>query len=361
MIDQVFWKGKRVFLTGNTGFKGAWLSIWLKELGAEVFGYALEPPTDPSLFQAAGLREKTNCTMGDIRDRERLGAALKAARPEIVIHLAAQPLVRLSYEAPIMTYETNVLGTANLLEAIRYCPGVRSVVAITTDKCYENREWLWGYRENEALGGYDPYSSSKACAEIVVAAYRSSFFNPKDYDKHRVAVATARAGNVVGGGDWAKDRLVPDIVRSIADGKKVLIRSPYAIRPWQHVLEPLSGYMLLAQRLYESGVEYAEAWNFGPYDSDARPVGWIAERLCLLWPGAKGYELDSNPQPHEATYLKLDCSKARSRLGWHPVWTLHETLHKIVEWSLAYSRGKDMYRASVAQIEAYTRDSEKAV
>jgi CDP-glucose 4,6-dehydratase len=360
MIDYDFWRGKRVFLTGHTGFKGSWLSIWLLKLGAEVSGYALDPPTNPSLYDIAGLEKRMRSTIGDIRDRESLKKALAVAQPEIVIHMAAQPLVRLSYAEPLLTYETNVMGTANLLEAIRGCESVRSVVVITTDKCYDNKEWPWGYRENESLGGYDPYSSSKACAEIVTAAYRSSFFNPKDYGpKHHIAVATARAGNVIGGGDWAEDRLVPDIVRSIAEGKKVLIRSPYAIRPWQHVLEPLSGYLLLAQRLYENGCDFAEAWNFGPYDSDARPVQWIVERLCALWPSAKGYEIDKNPQPHEATYLKLDCSKAWTKLGWRPTWPLQETLGKIAEWNLAYLRGDDMYKMTVVQIAEYGENGEQ--
>jgi CDP-glucose 4,6-dehydratase len=272
--------------------------------------------------------------------------------------MAAQPLVRLSYDEPLLTYETNVMGTAKLLEAIRGCESVCSVVLITTDKCYENKEWAWGYRENESLGGYDPYSSSKACAEIVAAAYRSSFFNPKDYGKtHHVAVATARAGNVIGGGDWAKDRLVPDIVKAIGEGRKVQIRSPQSIRPWQYVLEPLAGYLLLAQRLYTHGPEYAEAWNFGPYDSDAKPVGWIVEQLCKRWPGAAGFELDTSVKPHEASYLKLDCSKAISRLGWKPTWNLETALEKIVEWNLAYGRDEDMYTVSSKQIDGFREDS----
>lgn len=359
MSDRSFWAGKRVFLTGNTGFKGAWLSIWLTEIGAQVFGYALDPPTVPSLFALAGLAEKTDSAIGDIRDRESLARAVSDARPDVIIHMAAQPLVRLSYEEPILTYETNVMGTANVLEAARSCPSLRSIVVVTTDKCYENREWPWGYRENESLGGYDPYSSSKACSEIVAAAYRASFFNPVEYGrKHRVAVATARAGNVIGGGDWAKDRLVPDIVRSISKGEKVRIRSPLAIRPWQHVLEPLSGYLLVAQRLFEQGCEYAEAWNFGPYDSDARPVRWIVERLCASWPGARGFEIDDNPQPHEAAYLKLDCSKANFRLGWTPTWTLSTALEKIVQWNLEYAQGRDMYQASVSQIGEFLSSRE---
>lgn len=361
MIDASFWRGKRVFLTGHSGFKGSWLSIWLIELGAEVWGYALDPPTEPSLFDKAGLAKRMHSTIGDIRDRESLGKALDVAKPEVVIHMAAQPLVRLSYDEPLLTYETNVMGTANLLEAVRGCKSVRSVVLITTDKCYENKEWAWGYRENESLGGYDPYSSSKACAEIVAAAYRSSFFNPKDYGKtHHAAVATARAGNVIGGGDWAKDRLVPDIVKAIGEGRKVQIRSPQSIRPWQYVLEPLAGYLLLAQSLYTQGTEYAEAWNFGPYDSDAKPVGWIVEQLCKRWPGAAGFELDTSVKPHEASYLKLDCSKAISRLGWKPTWNLETALEKIIEWNLAYGRDEDMYAVSARQIQAFEADFRKA-
>ncbi len=356
MTDRAFWKGKRVFLTGHTGFKGAWLSVWLAEMGAELTGYALPPPTDPSLFVLAGLASRMTSVTGDIRDLPALEAAMAAAEPEIVIHMAAQPIVRLSYDDPLGTYETNIMGTAKLLDAVRRRPSVRAVVVVTTDKCYENREWHWGYRENEALGGYDPYSSSKAGSELVTASYRRSFFNPAEYgSRHRVAVASARAGNVIGGGDWAKDRLIPDIVRSIAAGKKVTIRSPHAIRPWQHVLEPLSGYLALAQSLYERGCSHADAWNFGPYDSDARPVGWIVDKLCSSWPGARGFELDRNPQPHEASYLKLDCSKAIAELGWRPTWNLDTTLEKIVEWNLALGRGEDMYaatRAQIAQFEA---------
>jgi CDP-glucose 4,6-dehydratase len=354
MIDKAFWRGKRVFLTGHTGFKGAWISIWLTELGAEVWGYALDPPTEPSLYEKAGLASRIHSMFGDIRDRESLKRALETAKPEFIIHMAAQPLVRLSYEEPLLTYETNVMGTANLLETVRGCDSIRAVVLVTTDKCYENKEWDWGYRENEPLGGYDPYSSSKACAEIVAAAYRSSFFNPKDYGRtHNVAIATARAGNVIGGGDWAKDRLVPDIVKAIGEGRKVLIRSPESIRPWQYVLEPLAGYLLLAENLYTKGVEYAEAWNFGPYDSDAKPVGWIVEQLYKRWPGAPGFEFDTAPKPHEASYLKLDCSKAISRLGWKPTWNLGTALEKIVDWNLAYGRGVDMYAMTVKQIKEF--------
>jgi CDP-glucose 4,6-dehydratase len=354
MIDHAFWKGKRVFITGHTGFKGSWLSIWLNELGADVYGYALDPPTVPSLFVAADLENKIHSVKGDIRNIEGLKEAILEAQPEIVFHMAAQPLVRLSYDEPLLTYETNVMGTANLLEAIRGCAIVRSVVIITTDKCYDNKEWVWGYREIDTLGGFDPYSSSKACAELVVAAYRNSFFNPKEYGRtHNVAVATARAGNVIGGGDWAKDRLVPDIVKAISEGRKVLIRNPEAIRPWQHVLEPLSGYLMLAEKLYTKGTEYAEAWNFGPYDADAKPVRWIAEKLCSMWPDSQGFEIDKAPKPHEAFYLKLDCSKAISRLGWKPTWDLETALKKIMQWNIAFFQHSDVYALTKAQIEEF--------
>jgi len=355
MIDPGFWKGRKVFLTGHTGFKGSWLSVWLEGLGADVTGFALAPPTSPSLFELAGLSKRMRSVLGDVRDLRAIEKALAESSPEIVIHMAAQPLVRLSYEDPLLTYATNVMGTANLLDAIRRCSFVRAVVVVTTDKCYENREWHWGYRENEALGGYDPYSSSKGAAELVCASYRSSFFNPRDYGtKHSTAIATARAGNVIGGGDWAKDRLIPDMVRAISQSEKVRIRSPHAIRPWQHVLEPISGYLMLAERLFSKGCDFAEAWNFGPYDSDARPVQWIVEKLCSTWPGAAGYELDASPQPHEASYLKLDCSKARARLGWAPVWNLNDALEKIVEWNVALEKGHDLHEVTMRQIEAFT-------
>lgn len=337
MVDPGFWTGKRVFLTGNTGFKGSWMTIWLELLGAKVFGYALAPPTKPSLFSLAGL-EQSVWTEGDVRDLSALTAAMTKAQPDVVIHMAAQPLVRESYIDPVGTYATNVMGTVHLLESVRLCPSVRSVVVVTTDKCYENQEWPWGYRETEPMGGYDPYSNSKGCAELVTSAYRRSFFHPLDYGiRHHVAVASARAGNVIGGGDFAKDRLIPDIIRAMEQGEQVLIRSPHAVRPWQHVLEPLSGYLVLAQRLFEGAIDLAEGWNFGPNDADARPVSWIVENLCRQWPGSRGFRIDPNPQPHEATYLKLDISKARSRLGWTPVWSLETALQKIVEWNVEKS------------------------
>ncbi|MEX3951329.1 CDP-glucose 4,6-dehydratase [Paraburkholderia sp. EG287B] len=355
MTDSSFWRGKKVFLTGHTGFKGSWLTLWLQALGARVTGFSLAPTTKPNMFALARVADGIESIIGDIRNREFLLNAIKEAAPDVVIHMAAQPLVRESYVNPVETYETNVLGTVHLLEAVRHVPTVRSVVIVTTDKCYENREWEWGYRENEAMGGYDPYSSSKGCTELVTAAYRSSFFNPAAYDKHGVAIASARAGNVIGGGDWAVDRLIPDIIRAIGNGETVSIRSPNAIRPWQHVLEPLSGYLALAESLYTAGPRHADAWNFGPNDSDAQPVQAIVERLTSQWGDNARWELDGNEHPHEATYLKLDCSKARTRLGWRPRWSLDRTLDNIVSWYKAAARGEDMRAVTLAQIDEYTQ------
>lgn len=353
-LTKEFWHGKRVFLTGHTGFKGSWLSLWLNSWGAEVTGYALEPPTDPSLFELCRIDERINSVIGDTRDGDRLAQAMHSADPEIVLHLAAQPIVRESYKDPVGTYATNVLGTVNVLEAVRSCQNVRALVNVTTDKCYENKEWTWGYRENEPLGGYDPYSSSKACSELVTASYRSSFFNPSDYPKHGVALATARAGNVIGGGDWALDRLVPDSIRALLKGENVRIRNPYATRPWQHVLEPLSGYMLLAEKLYQEGPRYGEAWNFGPEESDAWPVEAIVKLICEKWGKNSIYQVDDGEHPHEAHYLKLDCSKAHSLLDWRPHWNIGTAIEKVVEWSLAYKNSQDMNEICLAQIEEFT-------
>ncbi len=355
MIDAAFWKGKKIFLTGHTGFKGSWLSLWLHTLGAEVTGYALEPPTVPSLYQMCGIEGLVKSIIADVRDLDRLKEAMRQAAPEIVIHMAAQPLVRDSYKIPVETYAINVMGTVNLLEAVRSSPGVKAVVNVTTDKCYENKEWLWGYRENEPMGGYDPYSNSKGCSELVTAAYRNSYFNPKQYAEHGVAVASARAGNVIGGGDWASDRLIPDCVRALLKGERITIRNPHAIRPWQHVLEPLGGYLLLAQKLYEGGPAFAEGWNFGPDDADAMPVEWLVERLCANWGGNAAYEIDKGEHPHEAHYLKLDCSKAKALLGWHPRWSLEKALARIVEWTLAYRQKDDLRKVCLRQITEYTQ------
>jgi CDP-glucose 4,6-dehydratase len=349
-IEHAFWKGRRVFLTGHTGFKGSWLSLWLNALGATVHGYALDPPSDPSLFALAAVKDVVHSIIADVRDHEALTGALKKADPEIVIHMAAQPLVRDSYRVPAETYTINVMGTVHLLEAVRNCRSVKAVINVTTDKCYENREWIWGYRENEPLGGYDPYSNSKACSELVTAAYRSSFFNPEAYAEHGVGIASARAGNVIGGGDWAADRIVPDCIRAILRRETVRVRNPHAVRPWQHVLEPLSGYLLLAQRLYESGTQFSEAWNFGPDDADAKPVEWLVRNLCEKWGAGASWTVDPGTHPHEAHYLKLDCSKARSRLPWRPRWDLDKALDSIVAWTMAYRQGKDVRSACLAQI-----------
>lgn len=354
-----FWKGRSVFLTGHTGFKGSWLSIWLNSLEAKVTGYALEPPTVPSLYRLVGIENIIHSIIGDIRDSAHLQRALFKAEPEIVIHMAAQPLVRESYNTPVDTYSTNVMGTINLLEAIRQSPTVRAFVNVTTDKCYENQGADHPLREVEPLGGYDPYSSSKACSELVTAAWRSSYFNPLEYMQHRVAIATARAGNVVGGGDWAKDRLIPDCLVALQAGKAVQIRNPCAIRPWQHLLEPLSGYLLLAQKLYEGGTEYAEAWNFGPSDEDAKPVEWIVKRLCELWSNGARYEIDKGEHPYETNYLKLDCSKARMRLGWQPRWSLDKALTSILEWVAVYNSNGDVKKCCLKQIEEYVGTMEK--
>ncbi len=341
MIDRDFWKGKRVFLTGHTGFKGGWLSLWLQRLGAELTGYSLQPPTDPSLFELAAVADGMESVIADVRDLARLTTALDVARPKIVFHMAAQPLVRYSYKDPIETYTTNVIGTANLLEAVRRTASVRAVVVITTDKCYDNKEWVWSYREVDRLGGYDPYSSSKACTELVVAAYRDSFFNLTTHEDGSTAVASARAGNVIGGGDWAADRLVPDLVRAFLAGQPAPIRNPESIRPWQHVLEPSSGYLLLAQKLFQEGPSFAEAWNFAPRAEDSRPVAWVADRMTQEWGDSTSWTHDLDAHPHESRYLSLDWSKARSRLGWSPLWRLEEALQRVVTWYREYSASGD--------------------
>ena len=348
-----FWRGKRVLLTGHTGFKGSWMSLWLQSMGANVVGYALAPPTQPSLFEEARVAEGMTSVIGDIRDLAALQAVFAEHRPEIVFHMAAQPLVRYSYAEPVETYATNVMGTVNLLEAVRMSPGVKAVVNITTDKCYENREWVWAYRENEPMGGYDPYSSSKGCAELVTSAYRSSYFNAQQYDKHGVALATVRAGNVIGGGDWALDRLIPDILSAFEQGRTVNIRNPNSVRPWQHVLEPLRGYLALAERLYQDGVAFAEGWNFGPNEDDAKPVGWIVEKMTALWGEGAVWQNDGGEHPHEATYLKLDISKARAHLGWQPALRLEAALQMIIEWSKQRQAGADVRSLTMAQIQSY--------
>lgn len=354
-MTSAFWQGRKVLMTGHTGFKGSWLSLWLQSMGADLVGFALPPPTKPSLFDVANVGQGMTSVIGDIRDLERMRAVFAEHRPEIVIHMAAQPLVRHSYAEPVETYATNVMGTVNVLEAVRATDSVRALVNVTSDKCYENREWIWGYRENEPMGGYDPYSSSKGCAELVTAAYRRSYFNPEQRAEHGVALASVRAGNVIGGGDWADDRLIPDILRAIEQGQPVNIRNPHAIRPWQHVLEPLAGYLMLAERLYRDGAVYGEGWNFGANDEDAKPVQWIVEKLTQAWGDGACWILDGGRHPHEAHYLKLDCSKAKSRLGWQPRWDLDRTLSAIVDWHRAYLRREDMRGLTMHQIAEYSR------
>ncbi len=347
------YKNKRVLVTGHTGFKGSWLCLLLNKLGADVYGYALEPPTNPSLFNEAKIEELITSHIGDIRDYDNLLKVMNQVQPEIVIHMAAQPLVLESYKNPVETYSINVMGTVHLLEACRHTNSVKAIVNVTTDKCYENKEWHWGYRENEPMGGYDPYSNSKGCSELVTSAFRSSYFNPKEYDKHGMALASARAGNVIGGGDWADDRLIPDFIRAISKGEKVKIRRPYSIRPWQHVLEPLTGYLTLASKLFTEGAKYAEGWNFGPEDSDAQNVEWITKTICELWGEGASYEVDNNPQPHEANYLKLDCSKSKAELNWYPKWNIETTLKSIVDWNKAYLYGENIRVVTEQQIESY--------
>src|SRR5882757_4075994 len=352
-----FWNGCRVFLTGHTGFKGGWLALWLAHLGANVRGYALDPWTDPNLFTAARIGDVVEDVRGDIRDGARLDSSMREFRPEVVFHLAAQPLVRHSYEDPIGTYETNVIGTARVLDAVRRTPSVRAVVSVTTDKCYENKEWIWPYRETDPLGGYDPYSASKACAEIVSASFRQSFFPVDQLHQpggHRVAIATARAGNVIGGGDWSTDRLLPDLVRGFLTGAPVHIRQPNSVRPWQHVLEPLYGYIRLAEQLLTHNPRYATAYNFGPVEDDARPVSWIAERMTGFWGENASWVLDKAQGPHEAGYLKLDASRARADLDWTPQLRLEAALELLVQWYRAWQTGADMHEFTLSQIESYT-------
>jgi CDP-glucose 4,6-dehydratase len=347
-VETSFWNGKRVLLTGHTGFKGAWLSLWLQSLGAQVYGFANGVPTEPSLYELASVGEGMQSVHGDIRDPVAIADALAAHTPEIVIHMAAQSLVRRSFAEPRQTYETNVMGTVNLLDAVRRQGAVRVVVNVTSDKCYDNREWEWGYRESEPMGGHDPYSNSKGCAELVTDAYRRSFFGDPDGTR----VASARAGNVIGGGDWAEDRLVPDLMNAALSGEPLRVRNPQSVRPWQHVLNPLSGYLLLVQSLWEKP-EHASGWNFGPAEEDARPVAWIVARLSELWRGELRVSQDPGPHPHEARYLKLDSSRAHTHLGWHPTWDLDQGLEAVVDWYLALREGGDMRAVTCEQIRAF--------
>lgn len=348
-MNRDFWKNKKVFITGHTGFKGSWMSIWLHSMGAKVYGYSLPAPTTPSLFHEAEVEKLVHHTVGNICDYEKLLASLQEAQPDIVLHMAAQPLVRESYINPIETYATNVMGTVHILEALRHTPSVKSTVIITTDKCYENFEHDAGYAEHDPMGGHDPYSSSKGCAELVTSAMRRSFFfNSKN------AIASARAGNVIGGGDWAVDRLIPDFIRSFSKHEAVKIRNPHAIRPWQHVMEPLSGYLKLAEKLYTHGHEYSSAWNFGPYEEDARNVSYIADKLVELWGGDSQWQLDGDCHPHEAKYLKLKINKAVKHLGWTPKFNIDETLKFTCDWYQNFYKNKsNAYTVTIEQISAY--------
>lgn len=347
-VNSGFWLGKRVLLTGHTGFKGSWLSLWLQSMGVELCGLALDPPSSPSLFTQADVALGMRSLIIDIRDYESVLAAVVKFKPEIVIHMAAQSLVRTSYQDPIGNYATNVMGTVHLLEAVRQVNTVKVVLNVTSDKCYENKEWHWGYREEEAMGGHDPYSSSKACAELVSSSFRRSFFKNTG-----LALATARAGNVIGGGDWALDRLVPDILRAFEENVSAIIRNPQSIRPWQHVLEPLSGYLILAESLYINGQLDAEAWNFGPSDEDAKPVKWIVDKMALLWQRGGSWKVDTDDHPHEAHYLKLDTSKSKNRLGWYPRWDLNKTLENIVFWHSSWLNKEKAKSLCLTQINQY--------
>lgn len=349
MVDGSSWGGRRVLVTGDTGFKGSWLALWLAELGADVTGFALPPSTDPSLFSLARVEELVRHIDGDIRDRDAIEDVVQETAPDVIFHLAAQPLVRRSYEDPIETYATNVMGTVHLLDACRRQPTVRAIVVVTTDKCYENREWVWPYRESDPMGGHDPYSSSKGAAELIIAAYRSSYFSAAT---DAPLVASVRAGNVIGGGDWSNDRLIPDFVRAFERGERVRVRSPRAIRPWQHVLEALGGYLLIAERLLAGDRSAATAWNFGPAQDDARSVEWIASRMVTLF-GMGGWDHDKADGPHEANVLRLDCSKAREVLGWRPAMTLDRALGAVVDWHRAVATGADAQALTQAQITEY--------
>ena len=346
-----FWKNKKVFLTGHTGFKGSWLSLWLQNMDAIVKGYSLKVNTEPSLFNEAFIYENMESEINDIRNFDKLNESINSFQPEILIHMAAQPLVRLSYEEPRNTYTTNVIGTVNVLEASRNCNSLKSIVCITTDKCYENMEWDRGYRETDPMGGYDPYSSSKGCAELIISSYRRSFFNSND----SASLASARAGNVIGGGDWAKDRLIPDIIRSFEKSKPVLVRNPLSVRPWQHVLEPLSGYLVLAQSLYSEGKKFAQSWNFGPKDSDCKSVEWILNKMVKYWEGEVNWYKDDKYNPHEAKFLKLDCSKALNELGWKPKWDLNYTLKSIIKWHSLFKNKKNVKKQCLVEILEYLK------
>ncbi|WP_291571669.1 CDP-glucose 4,6-dehydratase [Clostridium sp. UBA4548] len=351
-MKESFWKGKRVLITGSTGFKGCWLSLWLNKLGADVIGYSLQPPSNPNMFETIKLKQKITYIYGNILDMDKLMNNFEKYEPEVVFHLAAQPLVRKSYDEPFETFNTNVMGTVNVFNAVRNSKSVKVVVNVTSDKCYENKEWNWGYRENESMGGHDPYSCSKGCAELITNSFRKSYFTEQN-----IYLASARAGNVIGGGDWAEDRLIPDIVRCLVNNQNPVIRNPYSIRPWQHVLEPLGAYMLIAEKMWEHGHKYAEGWNFGPENESTVTVAEVANQLMTLWGMDEGIilNIDTQKKLHEAQFLKLDCSKARYKLGWSPKLTIKETLDWTMKWYKAFEDEVDMYRFSLSQIENYEK------
>ncbi len=353
ILNRSFWRGRRVFVTGHTGFKGSWLCLWLHVLGAEVTGYGLDPPTEPALFQQAAVAGLVHSVRADIRDFTQLKRVIEEASPDVVIHMAAQSVVYRGYEDPIDTYSSNVMGTVHLLEALRQICRPCTVVNVTSDKCYENREWVWGYRENDPMGGHDPYSSSKGCAELVSAAYRDSFFHHDSVSKHGIALATARAGNVIGGGDWTSHQLIPDLIRAFLADEPCMIRNPSAYRPWQFVLEPLRGYLLLAERLAEDPTRFASGWNFGPANTEIRPVSWIADEMVRLWSGNAAWELDSENHPHEAHALRLETSKAATELHWQPALPLARALEWVVEWYRGCKDRYDLQKLTLSQIEQY--------
>ena len=352
-MNKIFWKNKKVLITGHTGIKGSWLSLWLQNKKSRLIGYSLAPPTEPNLFELAHIGQGMISITGDVRDSDYVRFVIEQHKPEIIFHMAAQALVRHSYKDPTETYSTNIMGTVNVLDAVRHSSDVRVVIVVTSDKCYMNHEWLWGYRESDPIGGHDPYSSSKACAELVTLAYRNSYFSKEDYGRHGVALASARAGNIVAGGDWAKDRLIPDSVKAFMANRLVKVRNPNALRPWQYVLEPLKGYLCLAEKLWEHGPDFAEAWNFGPTDEDVKPVSWILEKLTELWGDGASWEPDTSQHPHEALCLKLDCSKARNLLGWSPKMSLLTALEWTVEWYKNYQRNQDMRHATETDIRRF--------